>query len=206
MHYTLTNHRLFGCFDLFLRKNEEISEEELASAYGEFEVFLSDYSSREDSILRRLHELYHTEIELTALLQFLLKHPNTFLRIYLDKTYHLVKTEIKLEYLLLQHPEYSISNEGTVLPSLHWNGSLINLMELITSLDYSGVITDASGNHLSFAGLVSAFEMLFHLHISKPYDLRADLARRKKNLSVLLPKLKENYEKNIVNCGIGSKK
>ena len=42
----------------------------------------------------------------------------------------------------------------------------------------------------------------FHVTFSKPYDLRADLARRKKSLSVLLPKLKENYEKNIVNCGI----
>lgn len=205
MHYTLTNHRLFGCFNLFLQKNEEISEDELSSAYEEFEVFLSDYSNRENSILRKLRELYHTEIELTALLQFLLKHPNIILRIYLNKTYNLVKAEVKLAHLLLQHPEYSTSKQETMLPPLHWNGSLINLMELITSLDYSGVITDASGNHQSFAGLVSAFETLFHLHISKPYDLRADLARRKKNLSILLPKLKENYEKNIVNCGIESK-
>lgn len=206
MHYTLTNHRLFDCFDLFLQKNEEISKQEFACAYEEFEAFLSDYSNREDSILKKLRELYHTEIELMGLIQFLLKHPNILLRIYLNKTYNLVKAEIKLAYLLLQHPEYSTtSKQEIILPPLHWNGSLINLMELITSLDYSGVITDTSGNRQSFASLVSAFETLFHLHISKPYDLRADLARRKKNLSVLLPILKENYEKHIVNCGIGNK-
>lgn len=33
--------------------------------------------------------------------------------------------------------------------------------------------------------------------------LRADLARRKKNYSVLLPKLKETFEKNIAACGNG---
>ena len=32
---------------------------------------------------------------------------------------------------------------------------------------------------------------------------RADLARRKKNYSVLLPKLKETFEKNIAACGNG---
>jgi hypothetical protein len=44
---------------------------------------------------------------------------------------------------------------------------------------------------------ISAFEKLFNVAIPKPYDLRADLARRKKNYSVLLPKLKETFEKNI---------
>ena len=60
-----------------------------------------------------------------------------------------------------------------------------------------------SGKRLSFAGIVSAFEKLFNVAIPKPYDLRADLARRKKNYSVLLPKLKETFEKNIAACGNG---
>lgn len=59
-----------------------------------------------------------------------------------------------------------------------------------------------TGNRQSFAALVAAFETLFNVTLPKPYDLRADLARRKKNLSVLLPKLRETYEKNTVNCGI----
>lgn len=77
-------------------------------------------------------------------------------------------------------------------------------MELITSLHYSQMIADASGGHQSFGGLVSAFEKLFNVSIPKPYDLRADLARRKKKVFVLLPKLKEAYEKNIINCGNGT--
>lgn len=205
MHYTLTTHRLFGYFALSLQTNGEVSEEELSSAYDEFEVLLSDYSAREDSAMKKLRELYHTEIELMALLQLLLQHPHGLLKVYLDKTYNLIKAEIKLTHLLLQHPEYSTPKQETCLPPLHWNGSLINLMELITSFDYSGIITDTSGKRQSFAGLVSAFETLFHIQIPKPYDLRADLARRKKKLAILLPTLKENYEKNIVNCGIGNK-
>ncbi len=144
MHYTLTTHRLFGYFALSLRANGEVSEEELSSAYEEFEEFLSDYSNREESILGKMRELYHTEIELMALLQFLIKHPDALLEIYLNKTCNLVKTEIKLTHLQLQHPEYSTPKQEITLPPLHWNGSLINLMELITSLDYSGIITDTS--------------------------------------------------------------
>ena len=92
----------------------------------------------------------------------------------------------------------------TGLFSLRWKGSLVNLMELIASLHYLGVITDGNGNRQSFASLVAAFEEFLHIRIPKPYDLRADLARRKKTLSVLLPKLREAFEKNIINCGIGN--
>ena len=45
-------------------------------------------------------------------------------------------------------------------PSILWNGSIINLMELIASLDYSGFITNDNGSRQSFAGLVAAFEEL----------------------------------------------
>ena len=88
---------------------------------------------------------------------------------------------------------------------LYWKGSLANLMELITSLDYSGFITDSTGAQQSFASLVAAFEAFLHVRLPKPYDLRAHLARRKKSLSVLLPKLREVFEKNIINCGISYK-
>ena len=81
-----------------------MSEEELSSAYDEFAVLLSNYSVREDSVIKKLRELYHTEIELMALLQLLLQHPHGLLKVYLDKTYNLIKAEIKLTHLLLHHP------------------------------------------------------------------------------------------------------
>ena len=114
----------------------------------------------------------------------------------------LVEAEIELVNFGVQYPG-TITTPSSFLSSLHWKGSLVNLMELISSLDYSGLITDESGKRLSFAGIVSAFEKLFNVAIPKPYDLRADLARRKKNYSVLLPKLKETFEKNIAACGNG---
>lgn len=133
--------------------------------------------------------------------------PDNPTTIYLTKAVALVRTEIDLLHFAVDHPECHavpppVSKRGNTTPSLHWKSSLVNLMELITSLDYSGFVTDEKGNRHSFSALVIAFETFFHVTFSKPYDLRADLARRKKSLSVLLPKLKENYEKNIVNCGI----
>lgn len=203
---TLSNHRLFGYFTSSLQQDGTVLEEELSSAYVEFEKELSVFSRQKMSALEKLRELYYTRIELETLLQYIIKHPDTIIRIYLHKTVYLVNMEINLLYFILQHPQCDTSEQREdILPPLRWNGPLINLMELITSLDYSGIITDNSGQHQSFAGLVAAFEKLFQTHIPKPYDLRADLARRKKSLSVLLPKLKENYEKNIVNCGIENK-
>ena len=118
--------------------------------------------------------------------------------------------EIELLLFSVEHPECRVSSNiqkkrSGGAPSIHWNGSIINLMELIASLDYSGLITNENGSRQSFAGLVAAFEEFFNISLPKPYDLRADLSRRKKSLSVLLPKLKENYEKNIVNCGLGQR-
>ncbi len=117
------------------------------------------------------------------------------MHIYLIRASGLVKTEIELLHFTLRYPECrdTIPDTGkgkTVLFSLRWKGSLVNLMELIASLYYLGVITDSNGNRQSFASLVAAFEEFLHIRIPKPYDLRADLARRKKNLSVLLPRRK----------------
>ena len=121
---------------------------------------------------------------------------------YLDKCLALIEVEIELVNFNVQYPSISEGPPPFFSP-LHWKGTLVNLMELISSLDYSELVTDESGKRLSFAGIVSAFEKLFNISVPKPYDLRADLARRKKNCSVLLPKLKEAFEKNIVNCGNG---
>lgn len=97
-----------------------------------------------------------------------------------------MEAEIELVNFGVQYPG-TITTPSSFLSSLHWKGSLVNLMELISSLDYSGLITDESGKRLSFAGIVSAFEKLFNVAIPKPYDLRADLARRKRTIPSCCP-------------------
>lgn len=145
------------------------------------------------------------EIELQILYEHRLWHDEGEKKEYVHKAMLLVHHILEL---LKEHTPSQMhippfrSGKGMASP-LYWHGSLINLMELISSLDYSELVTDEHGRRFSFAGIVSAFEKLFNVSIPKPYDLRADLSRRKKNYSVLLPKLKEAYEKNIVGCGIG---
>ena len=126
--------------------------------------------------------------------------PGKYLHICLAKAAALIKTEIGLLHFSVEHPEYHTvpslyEGEGAGSTPLYWKGSLVNLMELIASLDYSGLVTDGTGNRQSFLSLVTAFESFFHVNLPKPYDLRADLARRKKSLSVLLPKLRETFER-----------
>lgn len=124
--------------------------------------------------------------------------------IYLRKALAFIHQMIKhLTSSVPMLPPQINPEEGT--SSLHWKGTLVGLMELIASLDYSRMITDGNGKPQSFAAIVSSFERLFNVSFPKPYDLRADLARRKKSLSVLLSQLKDTYEKNIVGCSMGSK-
>lgn len=204
----LTTHRLLDCFRKAVQGEESISENILSSAYDELLDYLLQLAKGELPFLEKLRYLYHLEVELDTCLNMVEKTTSKHLHVCLKKAVALVKTEIELLRFSVKHPEYCAvhpateENNASVI-SLHWKSSLVNLMELIASLYYLGVITDGNGNQQSFASLVVAFEGFLHIRIPKPYDLRADLARRKKSLSVLLPKLREAFEKNIINCGIG---
>lgn len=158
-------------------------------------------------VIVKLRQLRRLELELETYRHGVYPALEGLTDIYLTKAAALVRMERDLLHFMADHPELQAvpppAGEKTRNhPALHWKGSQAGLMELIASLDYSGLVTDGQGNRQSFAALVAAFETLFNVTLPKPYDLRADLARRKKNLSVLLPKLRETYEKNIVNCGI----
>ena len=206
---TLISSRLFGHFAETFREGKTITENKVTDAYGEFISQLSLLANGEQAVIDKLRHLRILELELALYRDIPGHRPEHVMEIYLTKTTSLVKMEIELLLFSVEHPECQVSSDiqkrRSGVPSIHWNGSTTSLMELIASLDYSGLITNDNGARQSFAGLVAAFEEFFNITLPKPYDLRADLARRKKNLSVLLPKLKENYEKNIVKCGLGQR-
>ena len=200
-------YRLLECFEQTVREKKNPPETELLSAYNEFMDSLQLITDSEQPIIGKLRKLHRLELELEMYQHEAYPVCDALVDIYLTKASALVRMEIALIHFIAEHPgchttQPTASERKTGFPSLHWKDSLVNLMELIASLDYSGAVTDEKGNRQSFAAIVMAFEAFFHVSLSKPYDLRADLSRRKKNLSVLLPKLQEAYEKNIVNCGI----
>lgn len=202
-------YRLLDCFAEAIRKRKDVTEEILLSAYDEFISLLSALTEGELPLITKLRHLRRLELELDICGELATDMREKPTCICLTKARAVVKIEIELLHLAIRHPEHrpeTVQTAGSLQspkhPSLHWKGSTINLMELIASLDYSGFIANEKGDRQSFAGMVAAFEAFFHVSLPKPYDLRADLSRRKKNLSVLLPKLREAYEKNIINCGI----
>ena len=192
--------RLLNYFAKAVWEKKGLTEAELSSAYMEF-------MNGGLSVVVKLRQLRRLEVELETYRHGAYPTLEGLTDIYLTKAAALVRMEVDLLHFMADHPEIHTvpppAGEKTRNhPALHWKGSQAGLMELIASLDYSGLVTDGQGNRQSFAALVAAFETLFNVTLPKPYDLRADLARRKKNLSVLLPKLRETYEKNIVSCGI----
>lgn len=206
---TSTTHHLLNHLQEAVLERKNVMENVLSSAYDEFSDHLASLAESGLPIPERLRCLRHMETELDAYMNMAGSRADSRTHIYLMRASGLVKTEIELLHFTLRYPECrntpADTGKGQTAPfSLRWKGSLVNLMELIASLYYLGVITDGNGNRQSFASLVTAFEEFLHIRIPKPYDLRADLARRKKNLSVLLPRLREAFEKNIINCGIGN--
>lgn len=189
----------------FFQQISRAGECDYSTLYREFAETVFHHCMACDNYHQLILTLIYTETELQTLYDYRLSHEKDECKEYTRKAILLVHHT--LEVLKKQLPPkastFSISSENKLDSPLHWHSSLINLMELIASLDYSELITDSNGKRLSFAGIVSAFEKLFNVSIPKPYDLRADLSRRKKHYSVLLPKLKEAFEKNIINCGNG---
>lgn len=199
-------YRLLDLIRQAVREKRELTEAEFSSAYTEFMNCLQSITDGGPPVIVKLRQLRHLELELETYRHGVYPVPEGLTDIYLTKAIALVRMETDLLHFATEHPEIHAAPPADKKtkrhPALHWKGSQAGLMELIASLDYSGLVTDGQANRHSFASLVAAFESLFNVTLSKPYDLRADLARRKKDLSVLLPKLRETYEKNIVNCGI----
>ena len=159
---TLISSRLFGHFAETFREGKTITENKVTDAYEEFISQLSLLANGEQAVIDKLRHLRILELELALYRDIPGHRPEHIMEIYLTKTTSLVKMEIELLLFSVEHPECQVSSDmqkkRSGVPSIHWNGSTTSLMELIASLDYSGLITNDNGARQSFAGLVAAFE------------------------------------------------
>lgn len=115
-------------------------------------------------------------------------------RRYAETTLRLIDAELHLLHIRVEHPElFSAKTRGVLL---HWQGSINDLVEIISALFYSKVIVDEGGVPLSFLKLVNSVETLFGVSISRPYDKRGRLEMRKKSVTPFLDKLKTLVIKN----------
>ena len=145
-----TECRIFNYLSLASSPKQTVSDEEFSSSYTEYEQYLYDLAIESVSVSERLRHLLHSKVELISLKKLFTRtgHFHTAVaEFYLDKCLLLVEAEIELVNFGVQYPG-TITTPSSFLSSLHWKGSLVNLMELISSLDYSGLITDESGVYL----------------------------------------------------------
>ena len=146
-------------------EGKTITEDKIIGAYAEFISLLSLLADGEHTVIDKLRHLRILELELDLYRNVPGYSSDHVMEIYLTKTTSLVKMKIELLLFSVEHPECRVSSNiqkkrSGGAPSILWNGSIINLMELIASLDYSGFITNDNGSRQSFAGLVAAFEEL----------------------------------------------
>lgn len=154
---TLMSSSLLGYFTETFRKGKTVTEDKVSSAYAEFISRLSRLVDGEQAVIDKLRHLRTLELELDLYRNMPGYSSEHMVEIYLTKTTSLVKMEIELLLFSVEHPECCASSNmqkkhSGGAPSIHWNGSIINLMELIASLDYSGLITNDNGSRQSFPG------------------------------------------------------
>ena len=139
--------RLLGCFAKAVREKKELTEAELSSAYTEFMNHLQSITDGGQPVIVKLRRLRRLELELETYRHRAFPVLEGLTDIYLTKAAALVRMETDLLHFMAEHPGLhaapSSADEKTRnRPALHWKGSLANLMELVASLDYSGLVTD----------------------------------------------------------------
>ena len=142
-----TECRIFSYFTLPPDQGRTVPAEEFSSSYSEYEQYLYDLATGPVSIAERLRRLLHDRVELASLKRRSVRTGQVhtpLAEFYLDKCLLLVEAEMELANFSVQHPETS-ETPPSLFSSLHWKGTLVNLMELISSLDYSGLVTDGNG-------------------------------------------------------------
>ena len=136
-------------------EGKTITEDKIIGAYAEFISLLSLLADGEHTVIDKLRHLRILELELDLYRNIPGYSSDHVMEIYLTKTTSLVKMKIELLLFSVEHPECRVSSNiqkkrSGGAPSILWNGSIINLMELIASLDYSGFITNDNGSRQSF--------------------------------------------------------
>ena len=145
--------RLLDCFAKAVREKKGFTEAELSSAYTEFMNRLQSITDGGQPVIVKLRQLRRLELELETYRHGAYPTLEGLTDIYLTKAAALVRMEADLLHFMADHPEIhaapSPADEKTKRhPALHWKGSQVNLMELIASLDYSGLVTDGQGNRV----------------------------------------------------------
>lgn len=89
---------------------------------------------------------------------------------------------------------FSGKRPSAAMPSLVWSGTKAELYELIVALYGSGVVSDVSGQQLSFARFVDVICMIFNVDGGSPMDIKRSILSRKTRLTAFIDRLKNILE------------
>ena len=97
---------------------------------------------------------------------------------YTTAAIHFIQSELEL----LKEARIHLPKQLPRQPSqIHWSEKLTkrDLIELLTALDQTEAIVDASGKKISYSSLIETFEQLLNLDLSKSYNIRSEVLSRK---------------------------
>lgn len=114
--------------------------------------------------------------------------------IYLVKAKSLLESQMNLLTLSLQYPNTFVpkSTQTLVSPFL-WSPKFTkrDLIEIIVALDHLGAVENKTGGRATYRSIVTAFELMFNVNLSKSYNKREEVLNRKIKTTDFLSKMQE---------------
>ena len=119
----------------------------------------------------------------------------------LDKLLTIISIEKELIKMRLSFPQSFEEHEKSteIKSNLKWSGSQCDLVELIIAIINSQVISTVDGKPLTQVTLIGMFEKFFNIRLKRPYDLKAEIFRRKKASTPFIDRLRTNVLQQIDN-------
>lgn len=120
---------------------------------------------------------------------------NSLLYTCICKASAAVAARIRIEEYRMQYPQAELftQKQGPMESELFWNPEYGKraLMEILTSLYAMEAFLNKSGNPSSFASIIAHFEVLLHVELPRPYQIRTQVLERKLKRTDFIDKMKD---------------
>lgn len=105
----------------------------------------------------------------------------------------LIEGELEILKMELEHPERFVSKNQPPAPLALWNGTIADLLELLTAVHLAGKLLKPTYEPMTYADVISFIRNVFGLRVDRPYDRKSKLLARSKGGAPFLAKLTAVY-------------
>ena len=178
-----------GMFSMLRNPDAITSISQADDVLSKFANELHDYCRREKNLAERYRTLMFTRSFLASPHGWM-RGEEKIMRLlsYISGVaVNVIDGELELLKMELEHPERFVKK---ILPPLAiWNGTIADLLELLTTVQLTGKLLKPSQEPMTYADVISFIRDVFGIHVAQPYKRKTELLTRVKGGAPFLEKL-----------------